>query len=212
MVSLHSVDESRSFRFELSGGRLCLDFANTVDERPRAEPRDHLQSYADLLSWSRQADLLSPRRAIALQERARSRPEAARRALTRAKALREALFEIFAAVARGSSPSSRARSVLESALRTAYASPALTSRGPRFGLDFEDDPEALDGMLGPVTRSAAVLLTSPEIDRIRVCAASDCDWLFFDETRNRSRQWCDMTVCGNRAKARRFQARKKRGG
>jgi predicted RNA-binding Zn ribbon-like protein len=62
-------------------------------------------------------------------------------------------------------------------------------------------------MLGPVLRSAVELLTSDELHRVRVCAAPDCDWLFMDESRSRSRQWCSMVTCGNRAKARRFYRR-----
>ncbi|MGH9333206.1 MAG: CGNR zinc finger domain-containing protein, partial [Vicinamibacteria bacterium] len=78
-----------------------------------------------------------------------------------------------------------------------------------YELVWEEDPGALDRMLGPVLRSAIEILTSPELGRLRVCDARDCDWLFLDESRNRSRQWCNMAVCGNRAKARRFYRRKR---
>jgi predicted RNA-binding Zn ribbon-like protein len=60
-------------------------------------------------------------------------------------------------------------------------------------------------MLWPVLRSAAELLTSDRMDRVRLCSAEDCDWLFLDSSRNRSRRWCDMAVCGNRSKVRRFR-------
>jgi predicted RNA-binding Zn ribbon-like protein len=57
-------------------------------------------------------------------------------------------------------------------------------------------------------RSALRLCAAPERERIRVCAA--CGWLFLDRSKNRSRQWCDMLVCGNRAKARRhYSSRRK---
>jgi len=46
------------------------------------------------------------------------------------------------------------------------------------------------------------LLTSDRLSAVRECAADDCAWLFLDESRNRSRRWCDMKVCGNRQKAR----------
>jgi predicted RNA-binding Zn ribbon-like protein len=49
--------------------------------------------------------------------------------------------------------------------------------------------------------SALRICAAPERDRIRVCAA--CGWLFLDRSKNRSRRWCDMSVCGNRAKAKR---------
>jgi predicted RNA-binding Zn ribbon-like protein len=44
-------------------------------------------------------------------------------------------------------------------------------------------------------------------DRMKACAADSCRWAFYDQSRNRSRQWCDMAVCGNRAKARSYRKR-----
>ncbi|NMB90574.1 MAG: hypothetical protein GYA17_19605 [Chloroflexi bacterium] len=68
-------------------------------------------------------------------------------------------------------------------------------------------------MLGPVAQSAAELLTSPESDRVRQCAAEDgCGWLFYDTSRNRSRRWCDMGTCGNKAKAQRHYRRMRAAG
>ena len=61
--------------------------------------------------------------------------------------------------------------------------------------------------LWPLALSAGDLLTSADRERVKECAADNCSWLFLDMSRNRSRRWCDMAVCGNRAKARRFRAR-----
>ncbi|HXO42658.1 MAG TPA: CGNR zinc finger domain-containing protein, partial [Thermoanaerobaculia bacterium] len=60
--------------------------------------------------------------------------------------------------------------------------------------------------------SAAELLTSDKWRRVRECAGSDCTWLFLDRSRNRSRRWCAMQTCGNRAKARRHYRRARAGG
>lgn len=57
-------------------------------------------------------------------------------------------------------------------------------------------------------RSALRLVASPEPERLKICRA--CGWLFLDRSRNRSRQWCDMAVCGNRAKARLHYKRKRK--
>ena len=62
-----------------------------------------------------------------------------------------------------------------------------------------------DPILRPVIRAAVELLTSDEILRVRTCADDSCAWLFLDTTRNRTRRWCDMKVCGNRSKVRRFR-------
>jgi predicted RNA-binding Zn ribbon-like protein len=59
-----------------------------------------------------------------------------------------------------------------------------------------------------LAQSAGALMMSAAIERVRACGADTCRWLFLDTSRNHSRRWCDMKVCGNRMKARRFQARR----
>ena len=70
-------------------------------------------------------------------------------------------------------------------------------------VEFSGDEDALECMLCPVVRDAADLLTSRELERVGRCADERCGWLFVDTSRNRSRRWCSMESCGNRAKARR---------
>lgn len=57
-----------------------------------------------------------------------------------------------------------------------------------------------------LAQAAFELLTGDEAEKIRACANEECRWLFLDTSRNGSRRWCDMTICGNRMKARRFKA------
>jgi len=67
-------------------------------------------------------------------------------------------------------------------------------------------PSDLRAPLWPVVKSAVDLLVSGEA-RLRACASDTCGWLFIDESKNRSRRWCSMRDCGNRAKVRRFRAK-----
>src|SRR5438876_10488753 len=85
--------------FDLTGGLLCLDFANTVDDRTDVHPQELLNSYYDLVSWSEQAHVLTEKEAQRLLEKAARRPSEASRVLQQAVALREAIFGIFKAVA-----------------------------------------------------------------------------------------------------------------
>ncbi len=55
--------------------------------------------------------------------------------------------------------------------------------------------------------SALALIAMPEPERMKICG--NCGWLFLDRSKNRSRAWCDMAVCGNRAKANRHYRRRK---
>ena len=59
-----------------------------------------------------------------------------------------------------------------------------------------------------LAQSVSDLLLSEGIARIRTCAVDTCRWLFLDTSKNHTRRWCNMKVCGNRMKARRFQARR----
>jgi predicted RNA-binding Zn ribbon-like protein len=197
------------FAFEITGGALCLDFANTADDRPRERPQELLHSFADLVAWSRQAGALPAHEAAQLLRAASRHPGAAQATLRRALVLREAVFRIFSAVA-GRRPAPPA----DLALVNAAASKALgklriVGRRRGFTWEWEENPAALDRMLWPVMRSGAELLTSRELERVRECAADTCGWLFLDRSKNRSRRWCNMTVCGNRAKVRAFFRRQR---
>lgn len=83
-------------------------------------------------------------------------------------------------------------------------------------VDFTHDPPtfrpvdsgvrgALEGLLALV----AVTVAEGTWDRLKVCAADDCRWAFFDTSKNRSRTWCAMGVCGNRHKTRAYRARRR---
>jgi predicted RNA-binding Zn ribbon-like protein len=69
----------------------------------------------------------------------------------------------------------------------------------------------LDGVIHAVTWEAARLLVSEDRTRLKHCAARDCGWVFLDASRNHRRRWCDMKVCGNNEKARRFYRRHRTG-
>ena len=199
-------------QFELTGGATCLDFANTVDNRPTAA-LEQLEIYGDLVRWAEQAEVISAGQADVLRAEAARRPEAARAALAGARVLREAIYTVFSAVAAGREAPAEPLALLNAALppslaRLRLAVPAGGSAaGTPFTWHWDLDDHALDGLLGPLVESAADLLTSPNLARVRECEADNCGWLFIDRSRNRSRRWCDMAVCGNRAKARRYQAR-----
>jgi predicted RNA-binding Zn ribbon-like protein len=196
--------------FELTGGALCLDFANTVDNRPTEEARELLRSYPDLVEWSKQVGIINRTVAGKLSSRANTEPKAASKTLIRARTLREALFALFYSTVHGSDPPAEALGILNTEIPMALSSQTLARAHHGYQLKGTEKEDALDLMLPVVVRSSVDLLTSQELDRVRVCAADNCAWLFLDRSRNRTRQWCDMSVCGNRAKARRHYQKTKR--
>ncbi|HXI01628.1 MAG TPA: ABATE domain-containing protein [Candidatus Saccharimonadales bacterium] len=198
------------FLFELTGGAPCLDLANTVDLRPSASPEDHLDKPSDLVDWAAQSGLLSPGRASAARRELIERPRAGEALLREAKEIREAIHAIFSAVAGGRPPRAEALDRLNTALPGALGALRLEQgERPAYVWSWSGARSALDGILPPIVESAADLMTSDRLDRVRECEAERCGWLFLDTSRNRTRRWCDMKVCGNRAKARRHYLRKK---
>jgi predicted RNA-binding Zn ribbon-like protein len=193
------------------GGRVCLDFVNTVGGRGGPEPGelrdDRLDSYAALVSWGRFTGVLTQQEVADLLAVAQRRSGAASAVLERGLVLREAVYGVFRAVAEGSVPGEAEMAVLNEELRVAGARALLVmTPEPEWGWDA--DPAALDRMLWPVARSAAELLTSPARGRVRQCPGESCGWLFLDESRSGRRRWCDMADCGNIEKVRRFRRRR----
>jgi len=205
--------------FRYLGGRVCLDFIDTVSGRlpnPRSGRRDYidrieierLADFGDLLSWARGAGLLSKAELAELESEAGKAPASATRVLNRARGLREAMYRVFKAAIEGWSPEVADLDVLNRELATVRSRERLVRSGEGFAWSWSGSEEAgLDRVLYPILRSAAELLTGEELDRVAQCGGEDCHWLFLDTSRNRSRRWCDMAECGNRAKVRRFRER-----
>ena len=193
----------------LCGGHPALDFVNSLDDRfGSGGPVERLTDYGALLRFALESHLLDARRARHLE---RVAPAAAERALRSARELREALAAALYARVDGGSPPRPALRTLERHLHRAGRHRELRwERGARGGAlswdrgRFEVLAELPVWLLA---QSAGELMMSDTIERVRACDADTCRWLFLDTSRNHTRRWCDMKVCGNRMKARRFQAR-----
>lgn len=205
------MDEARTNAdiLKLLGGRLSLGFANTVDWRASDHPVESLTSYSDLVAWSQRVGILTDRQAQDLLKEAARRPGDTTAVLERAIALREAIYRIFSVISHGRPPPAADLATFNAELSRALAQSRIVSTMEGFAWDWTGAEEALDQMLWPVVHDAAGLLTSEELDRVGQCADDRCGWLFFDTSRNRSRRWCSMEDCGNRAKARRHYKRKR---
>ncbi|OZB90123.1 ABATE domain-containing protein [Paenibacillus sp. XY044] len=194
--------------FEFIGGSLCLDLANTIGgARNRASETDHLTSYADLLHWTHEAGLISEMERQHLEAKAQSDSPGASSVLARVKALREAIYRIFSNISARDGVLDTELLLLNEEIERSFQRSRIvrTSEGYAWGWAKE---LTLDCMIAPVVRSAADLLTtSSALDRIRECASDNCSWLFLDETKNRSRRWCNMKTCGNAHKVNRYRAR-----
>ncbi len=205
---MESIIEAPTYSFV--GGNLSIDFTNTVNARRSGEMRDKFSTYRDLVAWSRQADLLQAEDESRLIEKAKRNPGEAETALKEATKLREVIYRIFAAVAEEHTPAKVDIQKFNKKLAEAMTHARIEPLPGGFAWRWEES-DALDQMTWPIARSAADLLTSHELERVKTCGSDDCGWLFVDTSRNGSRRWCDMSDCGNRAKAKRHYNRVKKG-
>jgi predicted RNA-binding Zn ribbon-like protein len=203
---------TRAATLTLLGGRPCLDFANTAHGRGTESHTDHLVDYSALVAWSRHAGILDDGHAETLLARAGRHPRAAKQTRDRAVALREAIHRYFGALAHGRRPDARDLAGINEALATALPHARVAPSKAGFQWAWDESEPALDRVLWPIVRSAADLLTAGELSRVKQCAGSECGWLFLDRSKNGSRRWCEMEVCGSRAKARAYYARQKAAG
>lgn len=186
------------------GGAVALDFVNTVGWRLAETAAERLLSYDDLLAWTKGIGAIDATHARRLAARAKDDPRKAERVLAEALLLREALFRTFAARSRGKGPAKRDLDLINGWLARAAPRTGLDLKGRRLGWRWPG--ETLESVLAPVLWSAGDLLTGD--DRIKLCAADRCGWVFADASRKANRLWCSMEDCGNRAKAKRHYRRR----
>lgn len=183
-----------------------LAFINTLSSRPTASPVERLVSYDALVGWAKEHHLISAAAAERLLAAARRHPHQADSVLSRAKEFREALNGLAAAIDAGRQPNADVLKTIGDCLAAAYANGRLIPHeGTLQWVASADDD--LERVVWEIGRAAGRLVVSPRLGRLRACAAHDCGWWFVDDTKNRSRRWCDMKLCGNREKARRFRSK-----
>ena len=183
-----------------------LAFVNTLSGRPTPAPVERLVSYDALLDWARAEHLLPAAAAERLAGEARRHPQQAAAVLGRAKTLREALNGLMIAIEVGQKPAPAVLNTISEALAAAYVNARLVPHDGALQWVASADDD-LDRIVWEIGRAAGRLVVSPRLARVRACAASDCGWWFLDDTKNRSRRWCDMKICGNREKLRRFRSK-----
>ncbi len=206
---MRSAKSHPGYHFDLSGGSLCLDFTNTVSHRQLPRHRaEHLGTYSDLVAFAEQSKLIPPKLAASLRARAARNPAEARSAFRRSILLREVLYRAFSAMAAGKPARPEDVQHINDFALDALNHRQLTRTNGNYRWEWQSNGgDPLERLLWPIAESAAGLLTSEARAAIRECGAPDCEWLFLDQSRNRSRRWCDMKVCGNRQKARRHYQR-----
>ena len=186
------------------GGRVCLDFANTMDWRTSDAPQELIPDYAALLSWSKARRTLAAAGIAKLHMRGAQKPAAAAAVMQEAHALRSEIWKAAEALRREDHVRLEA---LNRSLAAVPAQPRLMRDGAGYVHDLPG--AALAEVLWPVLWSLTALLASDDAGRLGCCQAQGCGWFFVDESPNHSRLWCSSEVCGNRERARRAYAKRR---
>ncbi|MFG1814576.1 CGNR zinc finger domain-containing protein [Kribbella sp. NPDC049174] len=187
-------------------GDLALDFANTVDDPLGPARHDHIADYQALLAWSLRVALLTEPEADRLLHTAAPRRAAA--VVRRAHSLREAINRTAGAVADTPAVSTRPGPAgsLDGWLELRPFVRAAVDQADLVGLTPTWRFELIDSPLWPVAHGAYELLTGPRAGRVKRCAG--CPWLFLDQSKNGSRRWCSMEICGTDEKVRLYVSRR----
>ncbi|MBX6363525.1 MAG: ABATE domain-containing protein, partial [Gemmatimonadetes bacterium] len=202
----------RAGSLPLIGGHLALDFANTAGMHASDERSERLTDYAELLAWAKHAGTISAEEAEVLERESLRHPGRARRALAAAIELREAVYRVFAAIARQRPPAAADLTLLhEARVRALAAAQPAWSDAQGLSLRWPTAPPDLARPLHPVMIAAPELLASPDLRRLRQCERDPCGWLFIDRSRSGTRRWCSSSDCGNISRVRRFRARRAEG-
>lgn len=194
--------------FQLVAGHVALDFVNTVDNRYReGRAVDLLPNYLEFLRFCRETGLITGAQSDLLG-RLENGADAALRA---ASELREALERIFSSVIGRAEIPAADLEILNAALQHAMQHSVLELQNGHIIRAWKGLEENASGPLWLIADAAANLLVSEDLKLVRECGNSTCRWLFLDTSKNHSRRWCDMKLCGNRLKARNYYQRTRKG-
>jgi predicted RNA-binding Zn ribbon-like protein len=191
---------------DIVGGNLALDLVNTVSGWNN-DPEDWVPDIASFLVWARTCGVLDTREQSEAARRAKDSPVSAQRVLASMKELRFALWGLTDSLEHRRPAQPGDLTVIDEWRRRLAISQHAIVRHLKIDFTINRDISALELPGLRVTAAALSFLENLPATRIKTCSAQDCGWKFVDESKNRSRRWCDMAVCGNLAKTRQYRAR-----
>jgi predicted RNA-binding Zn ribbon-like protein len=213
-------------RFHFVGERLWLDFVNTEPAAPHGgrysrvpladvpevpvRPGDALHDFDTFVAWLESAAVLDLERAQGIRRRALQQPAGAAATLVDARRVRGTLRMLAERGTGAAQVRFEALGEINRVLGRSAGTRRVELRADgSYARAFVPVGDAFAGLMIPIVESAADAMILGELGRVRRCADSRCPRVFFDRTKNGRRRWCDMSTCGNRAKAARHRARRK---
>jgi predicted RNA-binding Zn ribbon-like protein len=200
---------SRAGSLDLIADDLALNFANTESGRGFPSHQNHFLEAANVVEWLRHAKALPVEETDWLQAHVAKRADPAGDLLATAVALRDAVHDIGVALGHRAKPPEAALASLSALHARCVAKAELAPGVASCRWQWSVRVSPVEAALGPIALAAVRLFTEGDFGRIRECGGHACGWLFYDRSKNNRRRWCEMEVCGNRAKQRRLAARRR---
>ena len=195
-------------KYAFIGNDLSLDFVNTVGYIASENPIEKLNSFSDLIEWSKQGNLISDSEAMTMLREYENSSAESKKVFQRVLKLRKSVYDIFRSIINREEISGKDLTIFNRELSRAMSKAEIFCHEGEVIWDWKNN--SLERILFLITRIAAQLLTSSDLEKLKCCSGENCGWLFYDTSKNNRRQWCDMRDCGNLAKARRFRVKKAR--
>lgn len=183
-----------------------LDFVNTLSYN-KSEAHEHLTDAATAVTWLQEHALLHKEMADAILADAAD-ADGEERLLSRIRRVRAALRELLDAAVEKRPPQNAALKEVNRALRAPYVI-ELVPAADGVSLDHRHEGDPISGAMARLSEAVTRELTGDDSRRLRICANDECRWVFNDHSPAGRRKWCDMSSCGNRAKAARHRERQK---
>jgi len=191
---------------DIIGGNAALDLVNTVSGSGD-DPEDWIPDVDSFLEWAATSKLLNTNESSEAARQATAFPAAADRVVASLKELRFCLWHLVDAIERGKLPKPAHLSLVNDWACRLALSQNIVFRGHKIHFALYPDISVLDLPGLRITATALAFLMDPPAKRIKTCAGDGCGWKFIDKSKNQSRRWCDMAVCGNLEKARHYRSR-----
>ncbi|WP_430968279.1 CGNR zinc finger domain-containing protein [Spongiimicrobium sp. 2-473A-2-J] len=194
-------------KIRFDGGKLCLDYVNTIHDRFERPLRDYLQTPDDLIRWSLQAGILTTEDHRILEKTVLQKSANAEAFFAKAIQFRQVLYRLFHSISHDKKVEIGDLDAFNTFVSKSFSMLKIKRQRGKFTEGWNLESQDLHTITYPIVRDAYNLLLSDKHYRIRECPK--CGWLFFDSSKNGKRRWCSMETCGSRSKAREWYNRSK---
>lgn len=197
----------------LIGGGLVIDFVNTTNgRRPDGNTKyknENINNFEDLLKWSSRVGLISNDVYFSLERKLiqgqkNTENTQTNNILNDILIFREKIYSLLYKITLDKKIATEDYDFLNICNSKLLSYKTLSYQNNSFSWEFIepiDLPSFYRYFIGELTFQTIQLIISPGVKKIKICSSLSCDWLFFDTSKNSTRRWCIMSVCGNREKA-----------